>query len=154
SAGNLNDIKAQFLASLQVTVDSCLPARQHIFDKAAGGDHHVVRVTDVDELSDRLSRHKGKGATRELQDVHVDVDRVENVLEITLAHGRVLRPGDFGDAATPRLSFALVHSQKVETAVLSVDMRPSHDFDRAPVPHVRPGFLARSASAQLNTAST
>lgn len=44
-----------------------------------------MRVTDLDELLNRVARHEAERTARELQRVDIDADRLEDILEVPLA---------------------------------------------------------------------
>ena len=106
--------KPSSLHVLDVAVDRLRALGQHVLDEPAGGDQDVVVVAEVDELLDGLPRHQAEGAAGELQDVHVGSHRLQDVLQVALAHRRVVGAADLGHAAGARFGRTFVDLQKGE----------------------------------------
>src|SRR6266545_1686497 len=108
AAGDFDDVEAQLPALADVAVNGFRAVRQDALDEASGRDHHLVFVTEVYQLFDRPARHEREGASGEFEAVHISPHRLQHVLQIALAHRRVIRPAYLGHAALPRLRLALV----------------------------------------------
>src|SRR6266545_1704766 len=80
AAGDFDDVEAQLPALADVAVDGFRAVRQDALDGASG----------------------------EFEAVHISPHRLQHVLQIALAHRRVIRPAYLGHAALPRLRLALV----------------------------------------------
>ena len=91
AAGDLDDVEAQLLALAEVAMDGLGPLAQHVLDEAAGGDQDVVGVAEVDQLADDLPRHEAERPAGELERVHVGAHRLQDILQVALAHRRCSR---------------------------------------------------------------
>src|SRR5207237_8363803 len=108
----LNDIEPDGLRFFDIGVDCASALAEHVFDKPAGRNQHVVTMTDLNQLRQRLARQQAEGPTGELQRIYVRAHGFEKILEISLAHGRVIRAANLGDASLSRLTRAGVHRQE------------------------------------------
>src|SRR5207237_1093446 len=75
-------------------------------------DQHLMAVAELDQLAQPLPRHEREGAAGELEAVDVRPHRLEDVLQVPLAHRCVVGAADLGDATRARLPLALVHTDE------------------------------------------
>jgi len=71
AAGDLDDVEAESAAFGQVVADALGAALEHGLDEAAGGDHGVVFVAGLDQVTHGALGHQRERAARELQDIDV-----------------------------------------------------------------------------------
>src|SRR5262245_17467282 len=108
AAEAFDDVEAQLPPPPDVALAVLRAVRQDALDEASGRAHHLVSVTEVYQLFDRPARHEREGASGEFEAVHIIPHRLQHVLQIALAHRRVIRPAYLGHAALSRLGLALV----------------------------------------------
>src|SRR5207249_2428627 len=96
--GDLDRIEAELAAMLKILFDRVAALREDVLDEPAGGNAHLVLVTQLDQLADRAARKDRERPTGEFQRVDETARGFKDIAEIPLAHWRVVRPADFGQA--------------------------------------------------------
>src|SRR5579884_2740982 len=96
-----------------------------MLDKAAGRDQHIVAVGEIDDFFELLLRHQRKGATGEFQRIDIFAHRLQDILQVALAHRSVVGATNFGDTACARFPLALIQTNKWKCSFTHDSISPS-----------------------------
>ena len=79
-------------------------------------------MTEPDHLSDDIAAHQCERPTGPFKTVDVRRHRLENILQVVRPHRCVIRTTDFRHACLARLGRTLVSLEKLEAALIAIDM--------------------------------
>ncbi len=120
AARDLDDVEAQFAALVEIPLNRSRTLRDHVLDEAAGRDGDLVGMAEVDQLLNHSAPHQAERPAREFERIDIFAHRFEHVLEIPLAHRRVIRAANLSDAARAGLRRPRIGSQKGKSPLVGL----------------------------------